>query len=89
MLYMIIEDFKGDPTPVYHRFRERGRVAPHGVRYVNSWVTTDLLRCFQVMECEDPNALEAWMTAWRDLIDFEVIPVMTSAEAAAAVLPRS
>jgi len=87
MLYMIIEDFKGDPAPVYQRFRERGRLAPDGLRYVNSWVTADLRRCFQVMECDDPSALDAWMTAWRDLVDFEVIPVITSAEAAAAVLP--
>ncbi|MGH7721098.1 MAG: DUF3303 domain-containing protein, partial [Gemmatimonadaceae bacterium] len=39
---MILEHFKGDPVPVYRRFRDRGRLAPEGLRYVNSWVTSDL-----------------------------------------------
>ena len=86
MLYMIIERFKGgDARPVYQRFRERGRLAPDGLRYVSSWVTTDLARCYQVMECDDPRLLEEWMSHWRDLVDFECLPVMTSADAAAAV----
>lgn len=88
MLYMILEHFRdGDPRPVYRRFRERGRLAPDGLRYVASWVTSDLQRCFQVMECDDPALLERWMSAWRDIVDFEVIPVMTSAAAAEAVPP--
>jgi hypothetical protein len=85
MLYMVLEHFKGDPAPVYRRFRERGRLAPDGLRYVNSWVTSDLQRCYQVMECDDRRLLEQWMDAWRDLVDFEVIPVVTSAEAAARI----
>ena len=88
MLYMIVEHFRdGDPVPVYRRFRERGRMAPDGVRYVASWVTTDLRHCFQVMECDDRSGLDQWMARWRDLVDFEVTPVMTSAEATAAVAP--
>ena len=89
MLYMIIEHFRnGDAVPVYRRFRERGRMAPDGLRYVSSWVTEDYRRCFQVMECDDPALLEQWMSNWRDLTDFEVIPVNTSADAAAAIAPR-
>jgi hypothetical protein len=84
MLYMVIEDFKGDPAPVYRRFRERGRMAPEGLRYVNSWVTSDVRRCYQVMECDDPALLQQWMDCWKDIVDFEVVPVVTSAEAAAA-----
>ena len=87
MLYMVIEDFRGDPVPVYRRFREQGRLAPEGLRYVNSWVTRDLLRCYQVMECDDPALLEQWMAQWRDLVEFECIPVLTSAEAATAMAP--
>jgi hypothetical protein len=82
---MVVEHFKGDPQPVYRRFRERGRLAPEGLRYVGSWVTTDLQRCYQVMECEDGRLLQQWIDHWKDLVDFEVIPVLTSAEAAAAV----
>jgi hypothetical protein len=89
MLYMIIEHFKkGDPLPVYRRFRDRGRLAPDGLRYVTSWVTTDFRRCFQVMECDDIEDLEAWIANWRDVTDFEVVPVVTSKEAQEALAPR-
>jgi Protein of unknown function (DUF3303) len=89
MHYMIIERFRdGDPVPVYRRFRERGRMAPEGVRYVGSWVTTDLSLCYQVMECDERQLLDEWVASWQDLVDFEVIPVLTSPEAAAAVAPR-
>ena len=82
MLYMIIENFRnGDSAPVYARFREKGRLAPDGLRYVNSWVTADLSRCYQVMECEEEALLDKWMAAWDDLVEFEVHPVITSAEA--------
>ena len=86
MLYMIVEHFRGgDPGPVYARFRARGRLAPEGLRYVNSWVTEDLARCYQVMETDDPALLDVWMAAWSDLVEFEVHPVVTSADAAARV----
>jgi len=86
MLYMIVESFRnGNAEPVYSRFREQGRLAPQGLEYVTSWVTDDYRRCFQVMRCDDPALLEQWMSRWRDLIDFEVIPVVTSEAAVAAV----
>lgn len=85
MLYMIVEEFKGDPAPVYRRFRERGRLAPDGLRYVNSWVTTDLRRCYQVMDCDDRQLLDEWMEQWKDLVDFDVVPVVTSVEAASTI----
>jgi hypothetical protein len=84
--YMIIEHFKnGDAAPVYARFRASGRLSPEGLRYVSSWVTEDLTRCYQLMECENPALLNVWMAAWSDLVEFEVHPVVTSAEAAARV----
>jgi hypothetical protein len=83
MQYMIVERFAHGPRSVYARFRERGRLAPDGLRYVASWVTTDGDRCYQVMECDDSALLDEWMAAWTDLVEFEVIPVITSAEAAA------
>jgi hypothetical protein len=89
MLYMIIESFRhGDPVPVYRRFKEHGRLMPAGIKYHDSWITDDLRRCFQVMECDDRRLLDEWMTNWTDVTDFEVIPVVTSAEAAATVAPR-
>jgi len=81
MLYVIVETFK-DPVAVYQRFRDRGRLAPDGLHYINSWVTPDVKRCFQVMECADRQLLDAWISQWKDIVDIEVIPVITSAEAA-------
>jgi Protein of unknown function (DUF3303) len=90
MLFLVIEHFRnGDPGPVYARFRERGRLAPDGLRYVSSWVTTDYAHCYQVMECDDRSLLDQWMSAWADLVAFEVLPVVTSADAAEAVTARS
>jgi hypothetical protein len=89
MLYMIIEHFKdGDARPVYRRFRDKGRLAPDGLTYIASWVTTDLQHCYQVMECDDARLLEQWLDQWRDLVEFECFPVVTSAEAARAIAPH-
>lgn len=90
MLFMVLEHFEGgDAGPVYQRFREQGRLAPEGLGYVASWVTSDLTRCYQVMECADREMLDRWMAQWADLVRFEVIEVMSSAAAAAAVERRT
>lgn len=89
MLFMVVERFRdGDAVPVYRRFRAQGRLAPPGLRYVTSWVTRDLRRCFQVMECDDPTLLDEWTARWEDLVEFETVAVITSEEAAAAIAPR-
>ena len=84
MLYMIIEKFRnGDPHPVYQRFRDHGRLAPDGLEYVDSWVTDDLTMCYQVMRTTERALLDKWISNWSDIVDFEVIPVITSPEARA------
>jgi hypothetical protein len=84
VLFMVIERFKdGQARPVYERAREQGRMAPDGLRYVDSWVEANLARCFQLMECSDVTLLMAWVARWSDLVDFEIVPVSTSAQAAA------
>jgi hypothetical protein len=83
MLFMIIERFRDGAAPVYARFRDRGRLAPPELRYVNSWVTGDLSTCYQIMECEKKESLEQWIAAWDDIVDFEVVPVIESKDAAA------
>ena len=89
MTYMVVEHFRGgDALPVYRRFRDQGRLAPEGLTYVASWVTDDFRHCFQIMECENRQLLSEWTAHWEDLVEFEVIPVMTSAEAVATVAPR-
>lgn len=89
LLYMIVEHFANhDPLPVYRRFRERGRLAPDGLRYVASWVDEKLERCFQLMETDDATLINEWIANWRDLVDFEVYPVITSQEAVERITPR-
>jgi uncharacterized protein DUF3303 len=83
MLYMVIERFKNrEAIPVYRRFREKGRMTPEGLHYVESWVEANFDRCFQLMECEDPHLLEEWAANWKDLVEFEFVPVRTSKQAA-------
>ncbi len=83
MLYMVIEHFRpGQVAAVYQRARERGRLLPPGLTYVASWVEVSFARCYQVMECDDPDLMRQWIAAWEDLIDFEIIPVISSAAAA-------
>jgi hypothetical protein len=89
MLYMVIERFhEGRAADVYRRFRDNGRMAPDSVRYVSSWVDMEFRRCFQVMEADREEDLREWMSHWDDLVDFEVVSVRTSAEAAAAIAPQ-
>ena len=89
MLFMVIEHFREGRAPdVYRRFRDRGRLAPEALRYVSSWVDLEFRRCFQVMEADDESLLREWIARWDDLVDFEVVPVRTSAEAAALIAPR-
>jgi hypothetical protein len=81
MQYLVIERFRnGDPVPVYRRFQERGRLAPPGLDYVGSWITEDLSTCYQVMACDDRALLDQWIASWRDIVNFEVLPVLSSAE---------
>jgi hypothetical protein len=89
MLFMVIERFRGgDAAPVYRRFRERGRMTPDGLRYVDSWVESGFGRCFQLMECDDPRLLDEWVARWQDLVEFEIVPVVTSQQAAEAIAPQ-
>ena len=79
MLYMVIERFK-DASAIYQRLRERGRMMPEGLEYVSSWIDVDLKTCWQLMRTDNESLLQAWTDNWKDLMDFEVVPVRTSAE---------
>jgi Protein of unknown function (DUF3303) len=88
MVFMIIERFKDrDPVPIYARLREQGRALPEGLRYVDSWVEANFDRCFQVMECDDVILLQRWVLQWRDLAEFEVVPVSPSRAVRELFLP--
>jgi hypothetical protein len=79
MLFMVVEHFKDrDPVPIYTRVREQGRTLPDGLRYIDSWVEANFNRCFQLMECNDALLFQQWVMQWRDLAEFEIVPVAPS-----------
>lgn len=80
MLYMVIERFKDAPA-IYRRLHEKGRMMPEGLEYVSSWIDVDLKTCWQLMRTEDESLFRAWTDNWKDLVDFEIVRVRTSAEA--------
>ncbi len=82
MLYMVIERFKESVAPeIYRRLREKGRMMPAGLEYVSSWIDLDFKICWQLMQTEDFALFDKWLSNWRDLMEFEIVPVRTSAEA--------
>ena len=83
---MIIEKFHPDKVKdMYKRFEEKGRMLPEGVIYINSWLNESVSMCYQVMEADTIEKIHEWISNWNDLVDFEIIPVLTSAEAKAKV----
>jgi hypothetical protein len=81
--YMVVERFVQGPEPIYARLAERGRMMPEGLVYVDSWIDeTDRSRCFQLMETDDPELFDQWTSNWSDLMECEIVPVISSAEAA-------
>lgn len=84
MLYMLIERYPKGPKPIYERAAVDGRMLPEGLHYLDSWVVDDdnLDRCFQLMETNDPSLFDKWLSKWDDLCEFEILPVITSSEAA-------
>ncbi|MGC1687386.1 MAG: DUF3303 family protein [Candidatus Acidiferrales bacterium] len=81
MLFMVIERFKnGDAQSIGERFKICGRMLPEGVTYHASWVDSAGTRCYQIMEAPDAESLNVWIARWQDLIAFEVVSVLTSAD---------
>jgi hypothetical protein len=87
-VYMVVERFKNkDAIAVYRRFRDLGRMQPEGLTYVSSWIDDQQWICYQLMETDDPRTLEQWMAHWRDLMDFEIHPVVSSRQAFERISP--
>lgn len=85
MRYLVVERFIHGPAPVYARAAERGRMLPAGLHYLDSWIVDDdrLDTCYQLMETDDRALLDEWIAHWSDLTAFEVVPVISSAQASA------
>lgn len=86
---MVIETFKGaDMVPVYRRLKERGRMMPDGLKYIDSWIEPNFARCFQLMECDDATLLQKWVLEWQGLgMSFEIVPVVPSKDTREVVAP--
>ncbi len=86
MLFIVIENYRNqDAKSVYRRFSDKGRMMPDGISFVSSWVTADLGRCFQIMECDDITLLQQWAAEWSDLVHFEILPIAPGKDTAAAL----
>jgi len=79
MHYMVIERFKDAPA-IYQRLEQKGRMMPEGLNYVSSWIDHDFKICWQLMKTENFALFDRWIDNWKDLMDFEIVPVRSSAE---------
>jgi Protein of unknown function (DUF3303) len=61
-------------------FKPKVDCLPDGVVDHSSWVDASGQRCFQIMEAPRLELLDIWISRWSDLVDFETVPVLTSAE---------
>ena len=81
MLFMVIERFKnGDIGPIGERFKAAGRMMPDDVKYISSWIDLSGAVCYQLREAESADRLKLWTDNWCDLVDFEVVPVLSSTD---------
>jgi len=88
MLFMVIERFRDqNALAVYRELREKGRQMPEGLSFVGSWVSADLARCFQLMQCDDITLLQRWVAHWSHLVEFEIVPVVRGQDTATALTP--
>lgn len=86
MLFMVIETFRNqDAKAIYRRLHEKGRALPDGLVFINSHVSADLGRCFQLMQASDITLLQRWVAEWSDLAQFEIVPVVAGSDTAAAL----
>jgi len=86
MLFMVVEKFRNqDVKPIYRRLRDKGRMMPDGLKFVSSFVSADVSRCFQLMECDDVTLFQRWVAEWSDLMEIEIVPVTAGKDTGAAL----
>ena len=87
---MVIERFKDrDPLPIYRPLRDRGRMVPERLTYLDSWVEPNFDRCFQLMECDDLRLIQQWVLNWHGSgLTIEIVPVVPSKDTKGVLGPR-
>ncbi|HEX2631132.1 MAG TPA: DUF3303 family protein [Chitinophagaceae bacterium] len=66
--------------------RRKGATNAEGLQYINSWINESVTLCYQLMDSPSEDLLHTWIANWNDLADFEIVPVISSAEARKKVL---
>jgi Protein of unknown function (DUF3303) len=60
--------------------------APARIAYIDGWIDERRLDgCVQLIETEDPTLFDGWIAKWNDLVEFEIVPVVSSDEEARRV----
>jgi hypothetical protein len=87
---MVIERYhEGKAKMLYQRYSEKGRMMPEGVQYINSWINEEVTVCYQLMESDSIEGMQQWISNWNDIVDFEIIPVISSAEAKEKIFSKN
>lgn len=80
--YMVVEHFfPGAKDAIYKRFHSKGRMLPEGLEYVDSWLSKEGDKCFQLMKTEDCALFDIWIENWKDLGSFEIVELGPKPEA--------
>jgi hypothetical protein len=87
MLFMVVEKFRNQDGRAVYRKLQKGRGLPDGLKFVASYVTADLGRCFQLMETDDITLFQKWIADWQEVVEFEVVPVVEGKTTRAALEP--
>ena len=88
MLFMVIEQFRNqNGKAIYRKLRDSGRSLPDGLKFVSSYVSADLGRCFQLMEADDVTLFQRWIADWQEIVEFEVVPVVEGKVTREALTP--
>ena len=83
---MVVKKFKNqDGKAVYRKLRDGGRALPDGLKFISSYVSADLSRCFQLMETDDVTLFQRWIADWQSVAEFEVVPVVEGKDTRAVI----
>ena len=81
MLFMITpQSLPGKSDETIKKAFERRNVPLEGIKVIGSWVSPGAGKAFMVCEVKDVNALVGMTFPWRDLRQFEIVPIIETGE---------
>jgi hypothetical protein len=66
------------------RFKEHDPIPPPGLKVLGCWIEVGGTQGFSLYETDDAATLAKLAMQWADLLNHEVVPVLTDAELAKA-----